>query len=120
MAANHEGRQRKASRPGATRRRVLAGVLGTALAGLSPRQLAAEGELTTSGNADVATANASGGALVVGDIDSGGNVGNAIAIGDTSGAVSVNGGDVANATTLAGEAGGGTAIATADASGGSS
>ncbi|MDQ3226132.1 MAG: hypothetical protein M3Q50_05825 [Chloroflexota bacterium] len=40
-------------------------------------------DIASSGNGGVATASANGGAIGVGDINSGGNVGNAIAVGDT-------------------------------------
>jgi hypothetical protein len=89
-------------------------------------------DIASAGNGGVATASASGGAVSTGDINSGGNVGNAIGVGDTSGgmvcdewgkcdlgaggSVAVDGGDVANLTTLGISADGGTAIA--DASGG--
>jgi hypothetical protein len=64
----------------------------------------------------VATASANGGAVGIGDINSGGNAGNAIGLGDTYGTVGVDGGAVANSTNLSVSANGGTAIA--DASGG--
>jgi hypothetical protein len=73
-------------------------------------------DIASAGNGGVATASASGGAVSIGDVNSGGNAGNAIGVGDTSGAVSVDGGDVANLTDLSITANGGTAIA--DASGG--
>jgi len=40
-------------------------------------------DIASAGNAGVATASANGGVIGVGDINSGGNVGNAIAVGDT-------------------------------------
>ena len=52
----------------------------------------------------------------IGDVNSGGNAGNAIGVGDTYGTVAVDGGSVANTTDLSVSANGGTAIA--DASGG--
>ena len=53
----------------------------------------------------------------IGDVNSGGNAGNAIGVGDTwGGSVGVDGGTVANSTKLGISANGGTAIA--DASGG--
>jgi hypothetical protein len=77
-------------------------------------------DIASAGNGGVATASANGGAVSVGDINSGGNVCNAIGIGDTSAAVPVDpqvfGGDCANLTALDVSANGGTAIA--DASGG--
>ncbi len=86
----------------------------------------------SAGNGGGATAAANGGAVSVGDVNSGGNFGNAIGVGDTAGdlicdkfgkcfpsgggSVAVDGGDVANSTNLGIAANGGTAIA--DASGG--
>lgn len=74
-------------------------------------------DIASAGNGGVATASANGGAVSIGNINSGGNVGNAIAVGDTYGPDPiVSGGDVFNATTLDVSVNGGTAIA--DASGG--
>jgi len=77
-------------------------------------------DIASAGNGGVATASANGGAVSVGDINSGGNVCNAIGIGDTSAAVPVDpqvyGGDCLNSTALGITVDGGTAIA--DASGG--
>ena len=67
----------------------------------------------------MATASGNGGAVSAGDINSGGNVGNAIAVGDTYAYGTdpdVYGGDILNQTGLAIEVDGGTAIA--DATGG--
>src|SRR5690348_18067751 len=50
---------------------------------------------------------------VIGNINSGGNVGNAISVGNTSGAVWVDGGNVSNSTSIGVTADGGTAIADA-------
>ncbi len=72
--------------------------------------------VAASGNGGTAEASANGGAVAVGDVNSGENSGNAIGVGDTVGGVAVDGGAVANSTTLTIEANGGTAIA--DASGG--
>ncbi len=69
-----------------------------------------------SGNGGGATASANGGAVGLGDINSGGNVGSAIGVGDTMGSVAVDGGAIANSTNIGVSANGGTAIA--DASGG--
>jgi hypothetical protein len=99
---------------GATRRRVLGSVLGAALAGLGSRRLAAQ---STAGSGGNATASATGGTVVTGDINTGGNVGNIISVGNTYGPVWVDGGNVSNTTTIDFTANGGTAIA--DASGGS-
>ena len=75
-------------------------------------------DIASAGNGGVATAGANGGAVSAGDINSGGNVGNAIAVGDTYGFEdpAVYGGDILNQTGLAVEVDGGTAIA--DATGG--
>ena len=77
-------------------------------------------DVASAGNGGVATASANGGAVSIGDINSGGNVCNAIGIGDTSAAVPVDpqvfGGDCANLTAHDVSVNGGTAIA--DASGG--
>ena len=75
-------------------------------------------DIASAGNGGVATASANGGAVLIGNINSGGNVGNAIAVGDTYGPdPAVYGGDVFNSTALGVSVDGGTAIA--DASGGS-
>jgi hypothetical protein len=77
-------------------------------------------DTASAGNGGVASASANGGAVAVGDINSGGNVCNAIGIGNTSSYVPVDpqvyGGDCANLTALDVTVDGGTAIA--DASGG--
>jgi hypothetical protein len=73
-------------------------------------------DVASSGNGGVATSSANGGAVSLGDVNSGGNAGNAIGVGDTVGEVGVNGGSVANMTDIGVTANGGTAIA--DASGG--
>ena len=77
-------------------------------------------DIASAGNGGVATSSASGGAVSVGDINSGGNVCNAIGIGDTSSYVPVDpqvyGGDCLNSTALGITVDGGTSIA--DASGG--
>src|SRR5215204_6797754 len=102
---------------GASRRRVLGGVLGAALTGLGAKRLAAQSNTASAGNGGYATANATGGTIVMGNINSGGNVGNAISVGNTYGSVWIDGGNVSNSTTIDVTADGGTAIA--DASGGS-
>ena len=71
----------------------------------------------SAGSGGIATADASGGAISIGAINSGGNVGNVIDVGNTYGGVSVSGGSVSNATDISASAEGGVAIA--DASGGS-
>jgi hypothetical protein len=74
-------------------------------------------DVASSGNGGVATSSASGGAASLGDVNSGGNAGNAIGIGDTwYGSVAADGGDVANSTAIGVSVNGGTAIS--DASGG--
>ena len=91
---------------------MLSSVLGV----LRSSPLAAQGDIATAGSGGYATASGNGGVVVVGDINSGGNAGNAVAVGDTYGSVWVDGGDVSNSTTVGISADGGTAIA--DASGG--
>ena len=74
-------------------------------------------DTASAGNGGVATSAANGGAVLLGDVNSGGNAGNAIGIGDTSwGSVAADGGDITNLTNIDVTANGGTAIA--DASGG--
>src|SRR5688500_17717132 len=90
---------------GATRRRVLGSVLGAALAGLGSRRLAAQ---STAGSGGYATASASGGTVVMGDINTGGNVGNIISVGNTYGPVWVDAGNVSNTTNIDFTANGGT------------
>lgn len=86
-----------------------------------------EAETAAAGNGGASDASADGGAIAVQNVNSGGNVGSAIAVGDTWGtgydacgnaipAVSIVGGTVTNETTITVSADGGTAIA--DASGG--
>lgn len=72
---------------------------------------------SSAGNAGIATASSDGGFISIGDINSGGNVGNAISIGNTTGSVRVSGGSVSNVTDVSVSADAGMAIA--DASGGS-
>ncbi len=76
------------------------------------------GDIASAGNGGVATASANGGAVSAGDINSGGNVCNAIGVGNTYGYEdpAVYGGDCLNTTALGITVDGGTAIA--DASGG--
>jgi hypothetical protein len=71
----------------------------------------------SAGSGGFASADAQGGTVFVGDINSGGNVGNTIGIGNTQGGVRVDGGNVSNVTDVSVSADGGMAIA--DASGGS-
>ena len=90
---------------------------------------AAPVDTAASGNGGGANATANGGAVATGDINSGGNLGSAISVGDTGivcdkwgycwgsgGSVAVDGGSIGNATNLNVGANGGTAIS--DASGG--
>ncbi len=97
--------------------RPLGAMLGFALAGLRSTTSTAQNDIATAGSGGFATASSNGGAIGIGDINSGGNVGNAVAVGNTYGSVWVDGGDVANSTSIGVSADGGTAIA--DASGGS-
>jgi len=74
-------------------------------------------QIAFAGNGGVATASADGGVVFIGDINSGGDAGNAIAVGDTTwGSVRVDGGNVVNSTEMAVTADGGMGIA--DTSGG--
>src|SRR5918995_1150237 len=74
-------------------------------------------QIASAGNGGVATASADGGVVLIGDVNSGGNAGNAIGVcGTTWGSGTVDGGDVANSTGIIVTADGGTGIA--DASGG--
>lgn len=95
---------------------VLAGALGAVVA--AKEAFAQEvTDTAAAGNGGVATAAGNGGAVAAGDINSGGNVGSAIAIGDTNGPdPDVYGGDILNSTALGVDVNGGTAIA--DATGG--
>jgi hypothetical protein len=96
------------------------GFVASAVAGLTglvtAASVSAQEDIAAAGNGGTADASANGGAVAVGDVNSGGNVGSAIGVGDTYGSVAVDGGANANATTLDITANGGTAIA--DASGG--
>ncbi len=97
--------------------KTLKGAVAGAVAGLvGVSQVAAQEDIAAAGNGGTADASANGGAVATGDINSGGNVGTAIGVGDTYGSVAVDGGAIANATSLDVSVDGGTAIA--DASGG--
>jgi hypothetical protein len=115
---NDERGDRVAPAPGdgARRRWSLSGMLSGVLGILSSRQVAAQGDIATAGSGGYATASSGGGSVSVGDINSGGNTGNAIGVGYTTGSVWVDGGNVSNSTSIGITADGGTAIA--DASGG--
>jgi hypothetical protein len=78
--------------------------------------VAADEDVAAAGNGGTATASGNGGAAAIGDVNSGGNVGSAIGVGDSWGDVSVGGGAIANSTSASVELDGGTGIA--DASGG--
>lgn len=68
------------------------------------------------GNGGVAGASANGGSVSVGDINSDGMSGSAIAVGDSTGGVEIDGGTMTSSTSLSLTADGGAALA--DASGG--
>jgi hypothetical protein len=102
-----------ASRP--SRRQTLGWLLGALIAGRLGQALAHE-RTAASGNAGRADAHADGGAVRVGDVNSGGNTGNAIGVGDSAGDVTIQGSTVSNTTSLDLDVDGGTAIT--DASGG--
>ncbi len=88
-----------------------------ALVGGDDEVVVVEEDIAAAGNGGTATASADGGAVSVGDVNSGLNSGNAIAAGDVDdGALAIDGGDVSSSTTLTISSDGGTAIA--DASGG--
>jgi hypothetical protein len=112
---------------------AVAGVAG--VAGLAASRVATLAQDTAAaGNGGTAAASANGGAVAIGDVNSGGNAGNAIGVGDTGGfelvcdkygkcyevatggSVTIDGGDVSSSTSIGISADGGTAIA--DASGG--
>ncbi|MFM8593760.1 MAG: hypothetical protein ACKOCK_05145 [Chloroflexota bacterium] len=73
-------------------------------------------DVAAAGNGGGANATANGGAVATGDLNTGGNTGSAIGVGDSVGDVSVDGGAMANTANISAAASGGTAIA--DASGG--
>ena len=113
------------------KQRINAAVAGAAASLVGATNVAAQGRLrdiffggddefidvASAGNGGVATASANGGAVSIGNVNSGGNVCNAIGIGDTFGPdPAVYGGDCFNSTALGVAVDGGTAIA--DASGG--
>lgn len=113
--------------------RAAAGLLSLAVVGAAGAQ---EENVASAGNGGVATAEANGGDVVIGDIASGGNSGNVISVGDTvaggpdgwfyhpvsgwcycfivgDASVVIDGGDVANSTTISVSADGGVAAAKA-------
>ncbi len=76
-----------------------------------------DGDLAAAGNGGTANASANGGAVAIGDVNSGLNGGGMIGVGDVwDGSVAIDGGDVSASTTIGVSADGGVAIA--DASGG--
>jgi len=95
---------------------IVAGAVAGVAAVATAVTAAAQEEIAAAGNGGTADASANGGAVATGDINSGGNSGSAIGVGDTWGSVAVDGGASANATDLSVSALGGTAIS--DASGG--
>ena len=90
----------------------------TGLLGVSSTAAQDDGsDPAAAGNGGTATANASGGAVSVGDVNSGFNSGNAVAVGDVNdGSVAIDGGDLSTSTALDVSADG--RVAVADASGG--
>lgn len=94
---------------------VVGAIVGIGLV-VSTLGAAAQEEIAAAGNGGTADCSANGGAVAVGDVNSGANSGSVIGVGDTWGDVAVGGGSMANATDLAIAADGGTSIC--DASGG--
>jgi hypothetical protein len=93
------------------------GVAGAGLFSVAGIRSAAAQDTAASGNGGTSDASASGGALDIGDLNTGGNTGNAVAAGDIGdGAVAIDGGDLSSSTSLTISSDGGTAIS--DASGG--
>ena len=110
----------------------MAGAVGAVATAVTQLQAVAQ-DTAAAGNGGTANASASGGAVSVGDINSGGNTGSAVSVGDVGGglvcdkwgncwpagdggAVAIDGGDVTTTTSIGISADGGVAIA--DASGG--
>src|SRR5215213_5352196 len=71
------------------------------------------GNSVRAGNGGIAVCNANGGIIQLGDINSGGNRGNTIAVGNTFGSVNIDGGTVINRTSLDLDANGGVCVANA-------
>jgi hypothetical protein len=95
------------------------GLLGSAIAGAGALRVAsvAAQDTAAAGNGGTADASASGGAVGIGDINSGGNTGGSAATGNVyDGAVAIDTGDVTSDLSLGISADGGVAIS--DASGG--
>jgi hypothetical protein len=100
--------------------------MGVAARFVAGRGGARTGDTASAGNGGRANASADGGIVVIGEINSGGNRGNTISVGNigggafgecVAGPIYIDGGTVDNSTNIDIDAGGGTAIA--DASGGS-
>lgn len=100
---------------GSTRRWSLAAVLVAFCLMFSSMSAVADDETAAAGNGGTADGLANGGAAALGDLNSGGNLGNVLGLGNTGGG-EISGGSVANATDLNAALDGGTGIA--DASGG--
>ncbi len=98
-----------------TKHSAVAALVGLGLLA-STLSVAAHDEIAAAGNGGTAEASANGGAISIGNVNSGDNAGNAIGVGHSWGQVAVDGGAVANSTTVTVSADGGTAIS--DASGG--
>ena len=108
----------------------LVGIAVGAVASVAMQVRALAQDVASAGNGGTATASANGGAVSVGNVNSGGNTGNSIAVGDTGGwvcdkwgkctgsdgSVAIDGGTVTSSTDISISANGGVAIA--DASGG--
>jgi hypothetical protein len=73
-------------------------------------------ETALAGNGGAASSGANGGAVSAGDVNSGGNMGTAIGVGDSVGDVMVSGGSGSNLTNL--NVGANAGMAHADAAGG--
>ena len=98
------------------RRGPVAGAVAV-VASVAQRGIAAAQDTAAAGNGGTAVAGANGGAVSIGDVNSGGNGGGLVVVGDTwDGSVAVNGGDVSISTAIGVSADGGVAIS--DASGG--
>jgi hypothetical protein len=98
-------------------KQALVGMLVGAGMGVGAAGTAAQDRLSSAANGGTAWTAANGGAAALGALNSGGNAGTVIEIGDTLGDVTVNGGAFASSTDLGLDLDGGTAIS--DASGGS-
>lgn len=76
---------------------------------------AAQEEIAAAGNGGTADCGANGGAVAIGNVNSGANVGTGIGIGDTVGWVAADAGSMANATDLSVAVNGGVSICDASA-----